>query len=277
MHLPGVEGKGVFRMIQRSLLLFTVPSAAWAQSLEAPLQLEATGSLLEHFSVALLALLLSQATVSPLKQLASNGVFPFLLRVVFFGGRLVATMALLSAFFLLLPLSLRPAVPWVLVAAGVALGWSARDMLRDILAAVVLLVERRLRPGIRIRTQEHSGVITRMGFRAVYLASDLGGELGVPNRVFLSRAFEIDPDPHLPIEIRLKIQSHASTDAIREALIEMALFSPFLAPGHRPVAVRDPGKSEMWILKGRLLSFDHLKAFEGAIEEQIETALEKAH
>ena len=67
-----------------------------------------------------------------------------------------ATMALLSAFFLLLPLSLRPAVPWVLVAAGVALGWSARDMLRDILAAVVLLVERRLRPGIRIRTQERT-------------------------------------------------------------------------------------------------------------------------
>ena len=236
------------------LLLLGSSTSASAQELEVPVPLEASGSVLEHCIVALVALLISQATVAPLKQLQSTGVLPFVFRIVFFGGRLVATMAFLSVFFLLLPESLRPAIPWVLIAAGVALGWSARDMLRDVLAAGVLLVERRLRPGVRIRTQEHSGIITRMGFRAVYLDSDAGGELGLPNRSFLSRAFEVDPNPHLPIEIRLQIQSKASTDTIREALVEMALFSPFLAPGHRPEAVRDPGDHTIWILKGRLLS-----------------------
>lgn len=262
-------------MIGRILVLFSLSAPAFAQELEMPVPLEASGSVLEHCFVALLALLISQATVSPLRRLQSTGFLPFVFRIVFFGGRLVATMAFLSVFFLLLPESLRPAIPWVLVAAGVALGWSARDMLRDILAAGVLLVERRLKPGVRIRTQDHSGIITRMGFRAVYLNSDGGGELGLPNRSFLSRAFEIDPNPHLPIEIRLQIQSQASTDTIREALVEMALFSPFLAPGHRPEAVRDPGNHNIWILKGRLLSAEHLKAFEGALEEQIETVLEK--
>lgn len=257
------------------LLFFCLSTPVAAQELDLPVPTEASGSVLEHCFIALVALLLSQATVSPLKRLQSTGVLPFVFRTLFFGGRLVATMAFLSVFFLLLPETLRPAIPWVLVAAGVALGWSARDMLRDILAAGVLLLERRLRPGIRIRTHEHSGIITRMGFRAVYLASDKGGELGLPNRSFLSRAFEMDSNPYLPFEIRLQIKSSASTDTIREALVEMALFSPFLAPGHRPEAVRDPGNHTIWILKGRLLSAQHLEAFEGALEEQIETVLEK--
>jgi small-conductance mechanosensitive channel len=264
-------------MMGQILFLCCLPAVAWAQSPLPTLEIPVEGSVPQNLLVALLALIFSQAAASPLKSLESSGLFPFVLRIGVFGGRLVAAMAFLAAFFTLLPESLRPAVPWVLVAAGVALGWSARDMLRDLLAAVVLLVERRIRPGIRLRTQDHSGVVSRMGFRAVYLESDEGAELGVPNRVFLSRAYELDTDPHLPIEIRLRIRSPKSTDQIRESLIEMALFSPFLAPGHRPEAVRDPEEAGMWLLKCRLLSSQFIKAFEGALEEQIETSLEKNH
>ena len=262
-------------MMLRILSIACVSSPAWAQIPEAPIQIQPTGSVVENLFVALIALVASQLAARPLSHLKPSGLLPFALRIAFFGGRLIAAMAFLATFFLLLPMSLRPAVPWVLIAAGVALGWSARDMLRDLLAAAVLLIERRIRPGVRIRTQDHQGVVIRTGFRAVYLASDEGGELGVPNRVFLSRAYELDEDARLPIEIRLRIQSAKSTDSIREALVEMALFSPFLAPGHRPEAVRDPEDASLWLLKCRLLSSDYLKAFEGAIEEQIETALEK--
>jgi len=263
-------------MIKRTLILWLWPAIALAQAPFPELEIPADGSVLHNLLLALVALLFSQAAASPLRSLESSGLLPVILRVSVFCGRLVAAMAFLAAFFVLLPTSLRPAVPWVLIAAGVALGWSARDMLRDLLAAVVLLVERRIRPGIRLRTQEHAGVVARMGFRAVYLASDDGAELGVPNRVFLSRAYELDTDPHPPIEIRLRIQSLQSTDQIRESLIEMALYSPFLAPGHRPEAVRDPEDIHVWRLKCRLLSNQFLKAFEGALEEQIETSLEKA-
>jgi small-conductance mechanosensitive channel len=241
------------------------------------LEMPANGSILQNLGVALLALLISQGAATPLKALESSGLFPFVLRLGVFGGRLVAAMAFVATFFLLLPESLLPAVPWVLVAAGVALGWSARDLLRDLLAASVLLLERRIRPGVRLKTEDQAGVVTRMGFRAVFIASDSGGELGLPNRIFLSRSYALDDDPHLPMEIKLRIQSAQSTDQIRDALVEMALFSPFIAPGHRPEAVRDPENAAIWLLKCRLLSSDFVKAFEGALEEQIEASLEKAH
>jgi len=235
------------------------------------------GSILQNILVALLALAFSQAAAMPLKVLESSGLIPFVLRLGVFAGRLVAGMALIATFFLLLPESLLPAVPWVLVAAGVALGWSARDMLRDLLAASVLLLERRIRPGIRLKTEQHAGIVTRMGFRAVFIASDAGDELGLPNRIFLSKSYSLDDDPHFPMEIKLRIQSTQSTDQIRDALVEMALFSPFLAPGHRPEAVRDPENATIWNLKCRLLSTAFVKAFEGALEEQIEASLEKVH
>jgi small-conductance mechanosensitive channel len=235
------------------------------------------GSVLQNLFVAFVALLFSQAAASPLKALESSGLFPFVLRLSVFGGRLVAAMAFVASFFLLMPVSLVPAVPWVLVAAGVALGWSARDMLRDLLAASVLLLERRIRPGVRLKTDHHSGIVTRMGFRAVFIDSDSGVELGLPNRIFLSQSYSLDEDPHLPMEIRLRIRSKKSTDHIRDALIEMALFSPFIAPGHRPEAVRDSENSEIWLLKCRLLSTEFLNAFEGAIEEQIEAGLETSN
>ena len=264
-------------MMCRILFLWSLPSLAFAEDYLPQIDAPADGSAFLNLIVALVALLISQMATMPLKGLEPSGLFPSLLRIVVFSGRLVAAMALLAAFFVLLPGSLRPAVPWVLIAAGVALGWSARDMLRDLLAAIVLVVERRIRPGIRIRTREHSGVVLRMGFRAVYIATDDGAELGIPNRIFLSRSYEIDKNAHLPIEIRLRIESKESNDQIREALIEMALFSPFIAPGHRPEAVRDPEDEKLWLLKCRLISQSFIKAFEGALEEQIEAALEEGH
>ena len=71
-------------MIGRILALFSLSTPAFAQEIEMPVPLEASGSVLEHCFVALLALLISQATVSPLRRLQSTGFLPFVFRIVFF-------------------------------------------------------------------------------------------------------------------------------------------------------------------------------------------------
>ena len=195
-------------MMLRILSIWCVSAPAWAQIPEAPIQIQPSGSVVENLFCGIGGthrLPSSRQPAQPAQTEWTDSICP---SNRFFGGRLIAAMAFLATFFLLLPESLRPAVPWVLIAAGVALGWSARDMLRDLLAAAVLLIERRIRPGVRIRTQDHQGVVIRTGFRAVYLASDEGGELGVPNRVFLTRAYDWMKTPACPLRFGFASKAH---------------------------------------------------------------------
>ena len=66
----------------------------------------------------------------------------------------------------------------LLMAGGAALGWSARDVLPDIIAGLVITFERRIRKGMWVRGEGFSGSVEQLGLRASWLRDQLD-QLGV--------------------------------------------------------------------------------------------------
>ncbi len=206
-------------------------------------------------------------------RLPAGGLLPAALRLSSGFGRLLTVLLLLLALVSSATGAWQQVVPFVLIGAGIALGWSARDAIRDVLAGAVLLVEAPLEPGDRVRCGEVEGMVVGLGPRAVLLANDRGQSVSVPNRMFLEAAIAVDSNPYAPVEVSLHVPEGVSAEQIHQTLTELALLSPYLAPTVPPQVYRDPDDSDVWIVEARLVSPLYRREFRGAMVELSEEAL----
>lgn len=207
------------------------------------------------------------------KRLPARGVVPRLL-----SGLQIALRALVAVIGLVfvarfVPASYAPVLLWVALAAAAAAGWSARDFLPDLLAGVVLLVERRIRPGVWVSGAGYAGDVQSLGPRAAKVRDQEGRIVSVPNRALLSGPVSVEASAHPEVEVALRVPEGTSATRARRVIQDVALLSPWRVLREPPEVRRDGEDPRVWHVRVRLIEPQFLKAFESALADQVEEGL----
>ncbi|MFT5356182.1 MAG: PAS domain-containing protein [Polyangiales bacterium] len=205
--------------------------------------------------------------------LAPKGILPTVFAFIHLAARLLVVGLVVAFVVRFLPP--RMSLVLLLVFAGVALavGWSARDLLPDLIAGIVLAFERRVRRGMWLSSKDFSGQVEHVGFRASSLRDAQGNEVSVPNRFILGAPIATDSTREREQDVTLRLTGE-SAEALREAITDAVLSSPWVAPNHRPLVYRDPDEPELWRVRARLLEAQYGVRFEGELLERTEATLE---
>lgn len=156
----------------------------------------------------------------------------------------------------------------------------------DVGACLLLRLEGRVRPGIRISNDEVSGAVARLGYRAVRVLASKG-PIEVPGRFLMGRTLQIG-NSHFrkgrgvfrePIqrrgaehEVCLQLDPEKGATALRQELEDAALASawistqPDLRVGPEPLY---PGR---WTVRCRLLDARFAPRFDASLIELIDAA-----
>ncbi len=204
------------------------------------------------------------------QRLRREGVLP---RALSAANRLFRFAGLAAAGLLVLQLApewMGPTVPFVLFAAAAAVGWSVRDIVQDLMAAAVLLTERRVRPGTWVEGEGFAGVVYRLGPRATWLRDRDDRLITVPNRRLLQVpvASELGPAPWHETNVRLV--SDLSPEALRLVLREAVVASPWVPPDPALMVHRDASDPSLWRVRVRILDIAFADRFDGELLERAE-------
>lgn len=202
-------------------------------------------------------------------DLRPTGVLPTALRVLEVASRAGTALAVVAAGLALVPSALQPLVPWVGVAVALAVGWSARDALPDLVAWAFLAAEGRLRPGTWVRGATFEGVVVAHRARLLWLVDRRGERVAVPNRQVAAEPLRTDPSGCPEVEVAVDLPGDAGT--ARRALREAVLLSPWLAPGE-PVIEPDPRVAGRWIVRVRVVDLRWADRFAGTFPERAREA-----
>lgn len=132
--------------------------------------------------------------------------------------------------------------------------------LRNVLAGVVLVIERRYRVGDDLRVGSTTGRATSFGMRSVVLRTALGTEVRVPYQQFLA-----EPVERLnlrardsPCEIRVRVPDGVALAEAMEAARLAATLSPLASPRLAPeiFVTHDVSDSPQVVLGVRAFAFD---------------------
>jgi small-conductance mechanosensitive channel len=207
------------------------------------------------------------------KRLPVRGLVPRLLSGLQMALR--ALVAVLGLVFVArwIPTSYAPVLLWVALAAAAAAGWSARDFLPDLLAGVVILVERRIRPGVWVSGSGFAGEVHSLGPRAAKVRDQEGRMVSVPNRALLSGPVSVEPSAHPQVEVIVRVPEGTSATRARRVIQDVALLSPWRVLREPPEVRRDGEDPRVWRVRVRLVEPQFLKAFESALADQVEEGL----
>ena len=231
-------------------------------------------SVFSSIAIALLGLTIAFSASKIIPHLRSTGLLPFIARSSVFFGRLVTILFGISALLGALPSSLDPAIPYMIIAIGLTIGWSSKELIQDLSAGAVLLIERKILIGVRLTSENHSGVVLHLGFRAVYLGTGQGGVTTVPNRILTSSTFSLDPVSDPPVTVRLRIVAPINPNNVHDDLCSMVLLSPFVAPSYKPTVEQSADNAEIWDVTCRLLRTRHTTRFKAAMDQLINSYIE---
>lgn len=198
------------------------------------------------------------------RDLPRWGILPTTLRMVESGARLLVVFFGLGVLAAWLPASLSPGLPWVVVAGAVAIGWSARDVLPDLMAWLFLSMEGQVRVGSWLEVDGRRGKVDAVGMRATRLRDSLGNELVVPNR-FLVQAPVLEDASWPTVELRIRVPDEHGPARIRAALREAAILSPWIAPC-QPEVFRE---GEVWVVRVDILEGGWADRMEGSLTERV--------
>ncbi len=218
--------------------------------------------------VALTTTTFARSVPGMVNSLGSRGGFlPQLLRAGGLTARVVAMIASVLTALYVLPPGARSLVPWTLVGLSLALGLASWSLFRDLLALVVLSLERRLLPGRQVRIGELAGEVVSQSPRALTLKTAAGSLVTVPNWRFLSDAVHLDVDPRALVEVRLRVPAQAQRQQVHRVLEELVLLSPYAVTRGRPSVRPDPDDPTAWWVEARLLNVKWARAFERTLVE----------
>ncbi len=226
--------------------------------------------------LVLFALVLAGVARRAREALPSEGALPTLVGLVHIGFQLVVVLTSLAIVARLLPASVEPVVPWALVAGAVAVGWSARELLPDLVGALVIAFERRVRPGTWVSGLGFAGLVERRGLRAVWIRDGHGNRLAVPNRHVVGTTVTMQLGGGPVHEVALRLRTGRPARDVRKALREATLISPWVRPEAAPQIRQDGSDPELWHVRAHLLEMRYAAAFEGDLLERAEESLAAA-
>ena len=215
-----------------------------------------------------LSLLISGGAGHLRPYFARDGLLPRLLGFLHMAGRFAALALTVLLLVRASPDWLRPAVPWVLLAAAVAVGWSARDLLPDLLAGGVLFYERRVRRGVWLSAEGLSGTVERLGLRATWLTDELGQQVAVPNRRLLTQAVIVADQARAWHETRLRIASRDQRD-VRRVLAHAVATSVWVVLGSKVELSQDVDDPAVWHVRVCLRHRRDQSRFDGELRGRV--------
>jgi Mechanosensitive ion channel, beta-domain len=207
------------------------------------------------------------------RRLPMRGVLPRTLAFLNVGMRTLVVVFALALLANWIPASFAPVLLWVALAAAAAAGWSARDFLPDLFAGMVLIIERRLRPGTWVSGSGFVGEVQTLGPRAARLRDVEGRIVTVPNRKLLGGPVAIDTSRWPRIDVVIRVHEHVGAAAARQAIEDAALLSPWRVLRDRPEVRRDANDPRAWRVRVRLLEPRFVRAFESALVDHVEETL----
>ncbi len=206
----------------------------------------------------------------PLGRFTAHGLLPSTLKllVVVFrsGALLLAFVGLLH----LVPNAWSPAVAYVLVGTALALGWSVREVVQDVVVGLIFTLEHSFQAGQRIRFEGTTGTLQRMTFRVTWLRTDEGADIAIPNHKLTNVTMELDPAPYAPVSVLLLVPACQSSVEARNTIRELVLLNPYLAPGADPQVHRQADDPQRWLVKARLLDARYADRFRGTMVDLVE-------
>ena len=212
-------------------------------------------------------------------RLSNRGILPSALAGLHLALRLLVLV--FSAGFVVHVLPARVGVVTLLVFAGlaVALGWSIRDLLPDLVGGLVLTFERRVRRGVWIRAvldeqRTVTGSVEALGLRTTTLLDESGRTVSVPNRLLLDAPLTLG-GPTQEHEVCIRLPHRSTEGGVRKALYDAALSSPWVFPGSQPTLLRDPADPACWRIRVRLLEPRFGTRFDGEMVERAEANLNR--
>jgi hypothetical protein len=206
----------------------------------------------------------------PLRHLAARGMLPSALKLVVVACRSGALLVAFLGLLHLVPRAWSPAVAYVLVGTALAVGWSVREVVQDVLVGLIFILERSFRTGQRLRFEGVTGTLTRMTFRVTWLRTDEGADIAIPNRRLTGATLELDPEPYAPVSVLLLVPPCRSAVEARNTIRELVLLNPYLAPGEDPQVYRQADDPQRWRVKARLLDASYADRFRGTMVDLVE-------
>lgn len=207
------------------------------------------------------------------RRLAQRGLFPFILSAS--SGALRVALALLIVLSLarLFPRSLGPVLPWLVVSIAVGLGWALREPATDVFAWATFMLERRIRPGVWISGADFAGTVESVRLRSTTIRAQDGQAYGIENRKLLRGPLLWDPKGAAERELSLRVSAKVPSRAIRRAIQDAVLLSPYVHTGWAPTITQDPVKPTYWHVRARLLDPAYGQRFSGEVLERVEEIL----
>jgi len=218
--------------------------------------------------LALIALTAAGAARRFRARLRSEGVLPSLMVGFELFGRVIAVLVGVTILVALLPLGISPALTWIAIGAAVAVGWSVREILPDVLAWVVLTTEGDLARGVWIRTADTQGEIDSFTLRSIRIVDAHGQRISIPNRLLLRQPIQATTDSYPKTRVTLNLPGMGADEA-REVLREATMLSAWLAPGASPELGQDPLNPARWHVAVQLLEGAYEDDFEGSFPERV--------
>jgi small-conductance mechanosensitive channel len=219
------------------------------------------------FGIALATAGFARAAPGLVSSLRGQGVLAPILRAASLASRVVAFVAGALAVLYALPQGARGLVPWLLVGLSLSAGLASWTLFRDVLALLVLGLEKRLVPGRQVRLGDVAGEIVSLSPRAVTLVTQDGTEFTVPNWRFMSQTVYMDDDPRAKVAFRLRVPAEAPRERVHRVLEELVLLSPYAVVRGRPGVRPDPDDPSAWWIEARLLDAKWARAFERTLVE----------
>jgi small-conductance mechanosensitive channel len=206
-------------------------------------------------------------------RLRPTGILPTGVRTIEVLLRLAIVFFGLGAIGALVPASIAPVLPIVVMAGAVAVGWSARDIAQDLIAGVFIAVEGQLRAGYWVSGERYSGSVEALGLRVTWLRDVHGRRIVVPNRVLLAQPLVTDDKPWPRIQFRVRLAVDEPIRDVRKALEEAILLSPWVAPEPEMEVHPDAMDATVWHVAVRVLDSRYAHRFQGLLRERVEEIL----
>lgn len=217
------------------------------------------------FGLIALAALGARWVARTRQRLPERGAIPRALALAHALLRVAVALLVIAVLAELLPDWARPALPWVVVATAVALGWSARDLLPDLVAGAVLLAERRLSRGEHVAIGEHAGVVLDVGMRVTTLRDREGRTVQVPNRIVLGSPTASRRAGWHEVRVRVRGPEGAPGEAFARALRDAVLLSAYVPVPTRVEVARDPDEPRLYVVRAGLLDARYEERFRGEL------------
>ncbi|HJL05985.1 MAG TPA: mechanosensitive ion channel [Polyangiaceae bacterium LLY-WYZ-15_(1-7)] len=222
-----------------------------------------------------IAILLSLLLRRLRERLPEDGLIPVVLAFLHLVARLLVLALALGFVVRALPPRLSLVMLLAFGGFAVALGWSTRDVLPDLVAGFLLAFERRIKRGMWITGDGFVGQVVRIGLRSTLLHDAQGRHVDVPNRHIVRAPVTAGGSHEREHEVSLRIDHPAPAEEVRAALKDAVLASPWVYPGAEPIVLRDPTEPTRWRVRGRLLEAGFGARFEGELLERAERLLDR--